>query len=249
MRHFFLTLAALCWFTPVLATDMTNLSEDERTSFRNEVRAYLLDNPEVLMEAIAVLEQRQRDNQAQGDQALISAYSDEIFDDGYSYVGGNPNGDITLVEFLDYRCTYCRKAHAEVTELVKSDGNIRYVIKELPILGEQSLISSKLAVATLQKAGPDAYLTLHNFLMTYNGNLNPNVMSTIMKKIVADADPVMSSLEDPAVLGQIQSVSNLAQKLQITGTPTFILGNEMIRGYLPLANMRDLVAVAREAKN
>jgi len=249
MRQILLALLAVFWITPALAGGLTDMTPDERTSFRAEVRAYLLDNPEVLMEAIAVLDQRQQQAQQQGDQALIGAWSNDIYNDGYSYVGGNLDGDITLVEFMDYRCGYCRKAHDEVAELIKSDGNIRFIVKEFPILGEQSTISSQLAIATLHKAGPEPYARLYDILIKFNGNLNDANMTVMLKKVGADPAPILAYMNDRAVKGQIGRVHALASKLKVSGTPTFVLGKDVIRGYVPLANMRELVKVARAAKN
>ena len=108
------------------------------------MQAYLLENPEVLVEAMDVLNARQAAADAQNDATLVKTNADAIFNDPASWVGGNPEGDITLVEFTDYRCGYCRKAYDEVAELVKSDGNIRFIVKEFPILGEASLTSAAL---------------------------------------------------------------------------------------------------------
>ncbi|MCB1366586.1 MAG: thioredoxin domain-containing protein [Rhodobacteraceae bacterium] len=240
-----LILALLALPALALADGLQDMSDGERDAFRAEVRAYLLDNPEVLMEAIAVLEQRKQEQQANNDSALLVALSDEIFNDGYSYVGGNPDGDITLVEFLDYRCGYCRKAHDEVHELIESDGNIRLVIKEFPILGEQSVLSARLAVATLHKSGPEAYRRLGDFLMTFNGSITAQNVGAILENLEIEAAPVVAYMDDPAVSGQIGAVHVLAEKLAITGTPTFAIGAELLRGYLPLENMREVVAYYR----
>ena len=148
---------ALCMTLPAKALDLTQMTDEERAIFREEVRAYLMDNPEVIMEAVAVLEAREAEAQAQADLSLVSDNAADIFDDGFSWVGGNPDGDITLVEFLDYRCGFCKRAHGEVAKLLESDGNIRLIVKEFPILGEQSLLASRFAVATKQVAGDDAY--------------------------------------------------------------------------------------------
>lgn len=241
-----LILALLALPAIAMADGLLDMNDGERDAFRAEVRAYLLDNPEVLMEAIAVLERRNQEQQASNDSALMKSLADEIFDDGNSYVGGNPDGDITLVEFLDYRCGYCRKAHDEVHELIESDGNIRFVIKEFPILGEQSVLSARLAVATLHKAGPDAYRRLGDFLMTFNGNITAQNAGSILENLEIDPDPVVAYMDDPAVTGQIGAVHDLAKKLAITGTPTFAIGGELLRGYLPLANMREVVAYHRD---
>ncbi|MBT8411781.1 MAG: thioredoxin domain-containing protein, partial [Octadecabacter sp.] len=113
--------------TSAMALDMDALTDGERDAFRAEVRAYLLENPEVLMEAIGVLEQRQAEAETMRDVQLAQVNADALFNDGYSYVGGNPDGDIMMVEFMDYRCGFCRRAHPEVAELLAQDGNIRIV--------------------------------------------------------------------------------------------------------------------------
>ncbi|MEN8840679.1 MAG: thioredoxin domain-containing protein, partial [Octadecabacter sp.] len=146
------TFAALMMTaSSVFAQD--TMTEAERTEFRAEVRAYLLENPEVLMEAIAVLETRQAQAEVLRDDQLVAMNMNALLDDGFSYVGGNPDGDITIIEFTDYRCGFCRRAHPEVAELLESDGNIRMITKEFPILGEQSVVASQFAVATKIVAG------------------------------------------------------------------------------------------------
>ncbi len=226
-------------------TDLTALSVDEKAAFRSEVRAYLLESPEVLMEAIQVLEARQQQQQAQDALSMVADNSQAIFNDGYSWIGGNPDGDVTLVEFQDYRCTYCRRAHAEIRALVENDGNIRLIVKEFPILGEQSLLSSRLAIATLRIAGPEAYVTLADFLITFNGNLTEKTMTAILEKQGLEAAPIVAYMDDAAVAAQIGSVHDLAGKLQISGTPTFVLGQEILRGYVPQATMLEMVKGVR----
>ena len=133
---------------PAAAMDLKALTDEERALFRAEVRAYLMDNPQVIMEAVELLQAREAEQQAQADLNLVADNADALFNDGYSWVGGNPEGDITLVEFLDYRCGYCKRAHGEVAKLLESDGNSRLIVNELPILGEQAVIASRFAVAT-----------------------------------------------------------------------------------------------------
>jgi len=245
-RNFFASaLVALTLAAPAQATDLNALTDTERDAFRSEVRAYLLENPEVLMEAISVLEKRQADQQATGDATLISTNADEIFNDDHSWVGGNPNGDVTLVEFTDYRCAYCRKAFDEVEELLKSDDNIRFVLKEFPILGEQSEVSSRLAIATLQIAGDDAYKTIHGQLMKLRGNLSPDSIKKMTQHLGLDSDAIMARMNAPEVDDVIQANRLLAQRLQITGTPTFVLDQQMLRGYVPLAGMKQIVEQVR----
>lgn len=236
---------ALSFAAPAMATDIVDMSEAERTAFRQEVRAYLLDNPEVLMEAIAILEQRQEQAAAVQDEQLVKANAKDIFEDGHSWVGGNPEGDITLVEFSDYRCTYCRKAHPEVEELLKSDGNIRFILKEFPILGEQSELSSRFAIATKQVAGDEAYKKAHDALITLRGNATVQSLEKLAERLDLDADAILARMTSPEVDEVIQKNRALAQRLGITGTPTFVLESSMLRGYVPLDGMRQLVKQAR----
>jgi protein-disulfide isomerase len=222
--------------------------DGQRAAFGAQVRTYLLENPEVLMEAIRVLETRQAEMQAVAEQAAVTNNADEILNDGYSWVGGNPEGDVTLVEFMDYRCGYCRKAHEDLKTLVETDGNIRFVVKEFPILGEDSLTSSRLAIAVLHKAGPDAYRAVGETLIAYSGPLNEQTMSGILSREGLDPALILPYMTDPAVTGQIGAVHALAGSLDISGTPTFVIGTELVRGYAPLDVMRQIVAQHREAR-
>jgi protein-disulfide isomerase len=225
--------------------DLTDMSEAERAAFRAEVRAYLMENPEVLMEAIGVLEQREAAAQAEADAATIEALSDRIFDTERSWVGGNPEGDVTLVEFIDYKCGYCRRAFPEVQELVASDGNIRLIVKEFPILGEQSVLASRFAIATLQVEGADAYKQVHDRLIAMRGDMNELALELVAEELGLDVEAIVARMDDEAVTEVIRANHALAQELSITGTPTYVLGDRMVRGYVPLDGMRAMVAEER----
>jgi protein-disulfide isomerase len=231
--------------TPAFALDLEALTPEERAAFRAEVRSYLLENPEVLMEAIAVLEARDREAQAAADVALVDLHAAAIFDDGHSWVGGNPDGDITLVEFMDYRCGYCRQAFAEVSDLLSSDGNIRFIVKEYPILGEQSVATARFAIATHQLHGDATYEAVHNALMTLRADITPDSLTRLAETLGLDPAPILARMDAPEVTEVIEANRRLGAQMQITGTPTFVLPDRMLRGYAPLATMQDLVAAAR----
>jgi protein-disulfide isomerase len=227
------------------ASAQTAMSDSERAALRAEVRAYLLEHPEVLMEAIQILEERQAAAEQETDRALVAAHREAIFGDGHSWVGGNPQGDVTLVEFIDYRCGYCRKAHAEVAELVRSDGNIRLVVKEFPILGPASDRSARFAIAVLQMAGPEVYKRAHDRLITLRGEPSPETLKRLAGDLGLSGAAVLARMETPQVTAVIEANHALAQQLQIGGTPTFVIGGEMLRGYVPLDGMRAYVAAER----
>lgn len=226
-------------------TAAAELTDAERENFRAEVRAYLMERPEVLLEAIQVLEDRQAADAAEAEVSMIRDNAEAIFNDGHSWVGGNPEGDITLVEFMDYRCGYCRKAFEEVEELVNADGNIRFVLKEFPILGEESVAASQLAIATQLAAGDEAYKRMHDALMVHSGGFDEVSVRRLLTSLDIEEEPVIEMLGSPEVTEVINANRALAQQLQITGTPTFVLPETMLRGYVPLAGMRSIVADLR----
>lgn len=241
------SLLALMLATATQASDLDfdNMSEAERAAFGAQVRAYLLENPEVIMEAVQVLEERQAAEQAQGDVQLIANNADAIFNDGYSWVGGNPEGDVTIVEFFDYRCGFCRRAHPEVAQLLEIDGNIRYIAKEFPILGENSVISSRFALAVREVAGDEAYEAAKETLIALNADMDDTVLRRLSDTLGLDADEVIAAMDSEDITAQLAKTRELAQALQINGTPSFVMGDQLIRGYVPLDAMQQIVAEAR----
>ena len=225
---------------PAQAFDLDQMSDAEREAFRAEIRAYLLDNPEVIMEAVAVLEERQAAAQNQDDRDLVKVNFEDIFNDGHSWVGGNPEGDITLVEFMDYRCGYCRRAFDEVHDLLESDGNIRFIVKEFPILGEESTLASQFAIATQQLNGDEAYKAVHDALMTLTGSINETSLSRIADTLGYDPHAILDHMNSSDVAEVIAQNHALGQRLSISGTPSFVMADQMLRGYLPAGEMQKL---------
>ena len=230
---------------PAAALDLNAMTDEEREAFRAEVRSYLLENPEVLTEAISVLESREQQRQIEADQALVQQSMDAIANDGHSWVGGNPEGDVTVVEFMDYRCHYCRQAFQEVEDLVSADGNIRFILKEFPILGPQSDLSSRFAIAVQQLHGPDTYKDVHDALMLLQADADEGSLSRLAESLDLDPAPILELMNAPEVQAVIDENHALAQTLGISGTPTFVFGDQMVRGYVPLNVMQEIVEEER----
>jgi protein-disulfide isomerase len=245
MRRFAFAFVTCLLGTAALGQGLGEMSDAERQAFREEVKAYLIENPEVLVEAMDVLRARDDEAAANRDLQMLADNRDAIFGDTASWVGGNPDGDITVVEFVDYRCGYCKKAHDEVAELVKSDGNIRFVLKEFPILGEESLTASKFAIAVLQLHGADAYKKAHDALIALRGSPDAETLTRLASDLGLDAGPVMQRMDAPEVIAVIKANHELADKMEITGTPTFVIDQTMVRGYVPLDGMQQIVAGQR----
>lgn len=245
MKRLALALGLAFAALPAAAFDISEMSAAERQTFRAEIRSYLLENPGVLMEAIAVLEQQQQADQSANDVALLAANEVDLYADPSSWVGGNPEGDVTIVEFLDYRCGFCRRAHPEVTDLIAKDGNIRLIIKEFPILGEQSTLASRFAIAVLQLAGQDMYKKAHDELILFRGEISEESLTRLATRMGLDAAVVTEQMNSPDVSEVISQNRALGQRLQINGTPSFVFGDQMVRGYLPLNDMESIVREMR----
>ena len=235
--------------TSVFAQDVTadiNMTDLQRDAFRAEVRAYLIDNPGVIMEAIAVLEDRQEQAEATRDETLAQINMNALINDGVSFVGGNPEGDITIIEFVDYRCGFCRRAHPEVAELITSDGNIRIITKEFPILGEQSMLASQFAVATMTVAGNEAYKMVSDALIALQSDITPASLSSLASAFDLNTDAIFAEMQSDATKAVLTNNRALGDRMQITGTPTFIFGDQLVRGYINLTQMRQIVEQKRD---
>ncbi len=242
----FRAVIAACLFTlaapAAMAFDIEDMSGAERDALRTEIREYLLENPEVLMEAIAVLEDRREAEAMEREGKLLITYRDEIFEDGHSWIGGNPEGDVTIVEFLDYRCGYCKRAHPEVQTLLSADRNIRIIVKEFPILGPESELAARFAIAAKRLEGDDVYAALHDELMEWSGPINEGALGRIGRSAgISDIDAVRAEMDTDAVTEVIVANRTLGQALQIQGTPSFIMGDNFVRGYVDLQQMKSIV--------
>jgi len=218
-----------------------DLTDADRAVLGDEIRDYLLENPEVFLEIVSILEQRQEEAAASADIAALETNRARIFNDGYSFVAGNPEGDITIVEFIDYQCGYCKRAHPEVASLLSEDGNIRLVQKEFPILGPASEAAARAALAVLENEGGEVYSAFSDRLMSHEGPLNDGIIVAFARESGADTDKMIATATSEAVSQRILQNRALGQALGISGTPTFIVMDEFVRGYLPLAQMREMV--------
>ena len=221
------------------------LDDAARATLQTEIRAYLLAHPEILNEMVALLETRRQAEAAEADRAMVAGNAAAIFNDGFSFVGGNPEGSITLVEFLDYQCGYCRRAHPDITRLIDTDGDIRWIVKELPILGPGSELAARAAIATLISAGPDAYADLNHRLMKLEGQIDADTLDRVLGEAGLDAAAIHAGMQSEEVTRRLQATRELAGALQVSGTPTFVLGDQMLRGAVPLDQMAALIETER----
>lgn len=246
MRLALTLAAALSAPLPALAEGLTDMTEAERAAFGEAVRDYLLENPEVIIDAMKVLQTREDKAAAEQDLLMLAENRETIFNNPNDWAGGNLAGDITVVEFMDYRCGYCHKAFQEVEELVASDGNIRFVLKEFPVLGEQSVLAAKFAISVRMLHGDEAYKAAHDALFAMRGDMTTESLSRLAGQLGHDPAGILVQMEAPEVQAVIDETYALADLMEINGTPTFVIDEAMVRGYVPLDGMRQIVERQRE---
>ncbi|MCI4662985.1 MAG: DsbA family protein [Neomegalonema sp.] len=219
-------------------------TDAQRAAIREEARKLLAEEPQLVLQALQALEEARRQQEEEAATAALSSYEQDLLNDGYSYVGGNLEGDITLVEFLDYRCGFCKRAHKEVEDFVAADGNVRLVVKEFPVLGPDSERAG-LAASAAMKQGPEKYKAFHDGMMTHRGALDERAVFFYAEQAGLDVEKLKADMEDPAVKQGIGKNYEIAQALQINGTPAFIMGDEIIRGYVPADALKGFAEKAR----
>ena len=233
-----------------LGLDEVNAQDTPRMSsktaeldpFEQRVREYLLRNPEVIMEALRILQERQDAAEAEGLKRTIAERSEEILNDPAAPVGGNAAGDVTLVEFFDYNCQYCRRVAPTVAELEEGDPDLRLVYKEFPILGPGSQYAARAALASQQQG---KYAAFHNALMHASEQVTEQTVMKIARTVGLDTEQLRSDMQDPAIEGAIARNLQLANALGITGTPSFVIGDRVVPGAVDLRTLQGLIAVAR----
>jgi protein-disulfide isomerase len=215
----------------------------DQAALGKSIREYLLANPEVLVEAMQELERKQdsqRDSQA---QRAIQENRAELVNDPDTPIAGNPNGDVTIVEFSDYQCPYCKRAHGTVKSVLASDAKVRLVFKDLPILGEPSRIAS---LAALASRAQNKHLELHNALMEYPGKLDRDRIMEVAGTVGLDLARLQKDMEDPKLKEIIERNMALASALGVRGTPAFVIGNQFVPGAVDADTLKRLIAEARK---
>lgn len=210
----------------------------------NSIRAYLMTNPEVLVEAMQELERKQ---DSQRDAVAVKAIGQneaELFRDADSPVGGNPAGDVTIVEFNDYQCPYCKRAHQAVKSVTGTDGKVKIIYKDLPILGEPSRIAALAALASMKQGKHQA---LHNALMEFNGKLDREKILQTAASVGIDVALLEKDMEDPKLKQIIDRNMALAAALGVRGTPAFVVGKQFVPGAVDAESLKALIADARKS--
>jgi protein-disulfide isomerase len=219
-------LGGILTFSSVAA----EMSKTEQAAIEKVVRQYLISHPEILIEMSNALRAKQETQQADTDKTLLQQNANQLFKQADDPTAGNKNGSLTIVEFVDYNCGYCKRSSPLIIELLKKDKDIRYIYKEFPILSDTSVYASKVALA-VNALEPTKYEAFHNELMAYPTALKSNDdVINVAKKLGLNWDKIAAKINDPAIEKKIAANHAMAQTLNITGTPAFIIGDQLLRG-------------------
>lgn len=238
----------LLWLSFFLVGAVPAMGSDQAAGQRSKeeigeiIREYLLNNPEVIFEAVERHREKQRQLQARRDRALLKQHREALLADPHSFVGGNPDGDVTVVEFFDYRCGYCKRFAPVLEKLKKQDPKLRVVYKEFPILGPDSFKSAQAALAARNQGG---YVEFHEALMRVQGALDDKAIMAAARSVGLDTDRLSKDMQSPTILDILGKNRKLAAALGIDGTPALIVGDEIVRGAVPIERLAAMIAMAR----
>lgn len=239
-------LAGLALLPAFALAQMPSFDGPQRQAIEQIIREYLVKNPEVLQEAIAELERRQQESQKLAQRSAVQEMRDTIAASYGSTVVANPAGDATLVEFFDYNCGYCKRALADLRTLIKADPKLRVVLKDFPVLGPESLEASRVALAVKQQFKGEKLFDYHAKLMETRGRINGERAIAVAREMGADIARLQKDAESDEVKRAIQENVALADRLGLTGTPAFIVGEDVVSGAVGVEPLRKAIASVRQ---
>jgi protein-disulfide isomerase len=218
---------------------------EQRAEIVTILREALRNDPAILRDALAGLEEADQRERTEARRAAITAAGDALFRDAADPVKGNPRGDVTIVEFFDARCGYCKQLHPTMEALLRRDGNLRVVMKDLPILGPNSVLASR-ALLAAQRQG--RYQPLYDALLTLRTEPTEAVLRQQAERVGLDWARLRREMDDPSIERRLQANLRLARTLGIEGTPALVIGETLVPGAVDLPTLERLVAEARAAR-
>jgi protein-disulfide isomerase len=205
------------------------LDDAQKKEFGEFIKQYLIENPEIMIDVQDALQKKQESARLVKANAVISDNKSTIFDAKYDMTIGNPKGDVTIVEFFDYNCGYCRHALSDMQTMLEKDNNVRFVLKEFPILGPESVAAHKVSDA-FRKLAPEKYSQFHIALLSSDGRADEGSAIEVAKSLGVSEKQIRQEMAKSASDQSVKETYQLAQSLGITGTPSYVIGNELVQG-------------------
>lgn len=243
-----LAFAAALGAMAATLTPAAAFTDAEKAEIGAVVREYLMKNPEVLQEVIGELEKKQQAEEAAGRSKALASMKQLVFDSPRGVVVGNPKGDVTLVEFFDYNCGYCKQALADVDKLLKNDPNLKVIFKEFPVLGPASVEAAQVAVA-VRMVAPEKYLAFHDKLLSTRGQADRAKALQAAKDVGIDPAAIQKMATSPELNATLDESMKIAQALGLNGTPSFIVGDEVVIGAVGYDKLKASIDAQRKPKS
>jgi protein-disulfide isomerase len=230
---------------PSIGQAQSTFDAQQRQAIEQIVKDYLLKNPEVLQEAMTELERRQQEAQKTAQATALQDEREKLLSPRNTVVG-NLSGDITLVEFFDYNCGYCKRALGDLKALIKADPKLRVVLKDFPVLGPESVEASRVGLAVRQQLQGDRLFEYHTKLLETRGPVNGARALAVAREMGLDVDRIKTAMESPEVRAVLQENVGLGDKLGVSGTPAFVVGDTVISGAVGADPLRQAIAGVRQ---
>ena len=231
------------------ATQAQQFSPAQRDEIGNIIKDYLLKNPELLQEVMEELDKRQTTAKAESRQSAIKTLAGTLFNSPRQVVLGNPKGDVTFVEFFDYNCGFCKTAMNDMLTLMKDDTKLKVVLKEFPVLGEDSIAAAQVAVAVnMQDKTGKKYFEFHRKLLGGRGRANGARALAVAREIGLDVARIEKDMKSDEVRKTLQESFNLARALGLNGTPSYVIGSEVVEGARGLDTLKEAINTTRCGK-
>jgi protein-disulfide isomerase len=243
MRRFMTFVSATLFISSLALPALAgNFSAPQKTEIEELVHAYLLEHPEILQDMANKLDAKQKEAEASARMTSLKGHAPELFHNAADAVIGNPKGDVTMVEFMDYNCSWCKKSVKEVQALVDKDKNVRVVMKEFPIFGAGSEYAAKAALAAVRQG---KYWQLHQALFASESKVTAEVVDKIAAEQGLDVAKMKADMQDPVIAANIRSTQILAQTLLFTGTPAFVVDDKVSPGYVAIDVLQAMLTTVR----
>jgi protein-disulfide isomerase len=239
---FALWLSAVLAAMPAGPAASAEFTPEQRQAIEAILRDYLTKNPEMVLDALQAAEEKLKGQARDKASETLATRRHEVFDDPDAPVAGNPKGDATLVEFFDYRCPYCKQVEPALEALLAEDRQLRFVYKELPVLGPDSVTAARAALAARKQGKYDA---LHRALMGLKGQMDEAAVFKVASSVGLDVERLKRDMAAPDIDRMLQANLSLATALEIRGTPGFVAGDEIVPGAVSLQALKQLIATAR----
>jgi protein-disulfide isomerase len=238
------SVAALAVAYPAMAQQ--GFSPDQRTALEAIIKDVLLKNPEIIQEALVELEKRQQQAQVDSQKQVLVTERAAIFESPNSPVAGNPQGDVTIVEFFDYNCGFCKRSLVDMQEIMKQDPKLKVVLKDFPVLGADSVEASRVAVAAKNQLRGDKYWAFHVALMNSRGRVNGARALEVAREHGANVDQLRKDMESAQTRQIIEDTVVLGDRLGLTGTPAFVLADEIVFGAVGVEQIKTRIDAVRK---